>query len=162
MDDILARIWENLGGRIGGPMKFRLVLQPLMVSVFAIRAGINDARAGHPPFFWTVLSDPQSRSRLLRDGWKDIAKIFAMAIGIDVIYQLIVERWVYPTESLIVAILLAIIPYLILRGPVTRIVRAFSRTPSEAAAGNATDVSAAPRTARPRKSAGYIGSDPRR
>ena len=98
MDDILARIWENLGGRIGGPMKFRLLLQPLMVSFFAVRAGIKDARAGRPPFFWTVLSDPQARSGLLRDGWKDIAKVFTLAIVIDVVYQFIVERWVYLVE----------------------------------------------------------------
>ena len=48
MDEILARIWENLGGRIGGPMKLRLLMQPLMVSVFAICAGIQDARADRP------------------------------------------------------------------------------------------------------------------
>ena len=161
MDEILARIWENLGGRIGGPMTFRLLIQPLMVSVFAIRAGIKDARAGRPPFFWTVLSDPQSRSDLLRDGWKDIAKIFTMALVIDVIYQIVVERWVYPTESLIVAIILAIIPYLLLRGPVTRIARATMRGPSQIAAGKAVDVptSRDPLTS---KSAGYIESDPRR
>ena len=129
MEETLIRIWENLGGRIGGPMKFRLLLQPLMVSVFAIRAGIQDARAGRPPFLWTVLSDPQSRSGLLRNGWKDIAKVFALAIGIDVVYQLIVERWVYPLESVIVAIALAVIPYALLRGPVTRIVRALNPAP---------------------------------
>jgi hypothetical protein len=160
MDEILARIWENLGGRIGGPMKFRLLLQPLMVSFFAIRSGIKDARAGRPPFFWTVLSDPQSRADLLRDGWKDIAKVFTMAFAVDVIYQLIVERWVYLLESLIVAIVLAIIPYLILRGPVTRIARATMQT-SPQTAGNLKDVPAA-RDTPVSKTAGYIESDPRR
>jgi hypothetical protein len=124
MDEMLARIWENLGGRIGGPMKFRLLLQPLMVSIFAVRAGLQDARAGRPPFFWSVLSDARGRSALLRDGWKDIAKIFTMAVLIDMAYQVIVERWVYPLESLIVAIILAVVPYLLLRGPVSRIARA--------------------------------------
>jgi len=38
---------------------------------------------------------------------------------------LIVERWVYPLEVVIVAIILAIIPYLLLRGPVNRIARLF-------------------------------------
>jgi hypothetical protein len=160
MDDILARIWENLGGRIGGPMKFRLLLQPLMVSFFAVRAGIKDARAGRPPFFWTVLSDPQARSGLLRDGWKDIAKVFTLAIVIDVVYQFIVERWVYLVESLIVAIVLAVIPYLVLRGPVTRIVRAATRKPPQTAS-DLVDVPT-PRDTRISKSAGYIESDPRR
>jgi hypothetical protein len=127
MDEILARIWENLGGRIGGPLKFRLLLQPLVVSVLAIRAGIQDARAGRPAYFWAVLSDSQYRSEALREGWKAVAQVFTLAIVMDVVYQLIVERWVYPLESLIVAVVLAIIPYLLLRGPVTRIVRAMRR-----------------------------------
>jgi hypothetical protein len=134
MDEILARVWENLGGRIGGPMKFRLLLQPLMVSIFAIRAGLQDARAGRPAFFWSVLSDTQERSALLRDGWKDIAKIFTMAVVIDVAYQVIVERWVYPLETLIVAIVLAVLPYLLLRGPVARIARAINPPPAQSAA----------------------------
>jgi hypothetical protein len=160
MDDILARIWENLGGRIGGPMKLRLLIQPLMVSFFAIRAGIKDARAGRPPFFWTVLTDAQSRSNLLRDGWKDIAKVFTMAVVMDVIYQLSVERWVYPTESLIVAVGLAIIPYLLLRGPVTRIVHATMQRPPQTA-GNVRDVPTS-RDIHSSEPAGYIESDPRR
>jgi hypothetical protein len=124
MDEILTRIWENLGGRIGGPLKFRLLIQPLMVGFLAIRAGIQDARAGRPAYFWAMLSDSQHRSDLLREGWKAVAKVFTIAFLIDVIYQLIVERWVYPLESLVVAIVLAIVPYLLMRGPVTRIVRA--------------------------------------
>ena len=123
MDEILARIWENLGGRIGGPMKFRLLIQPLMVSLFADSC----RHQGCARRTTRLTSGPCSAIRspdrsLLRDGWKDIAKIFTMAVVIDVIYQLIVERWVYPLESLIVAIVLAVIPYLLLRGPVTRIV----------------------------------------
>ena len=49
MDDIWMRIVEDMGARVTGPMKLRLVLQPLMASVFAIRAGLKDARAGRPP-----------------------------------------------------------------------------------------------------------------
>jgi hypothetical protein len=160
MDEILARIWESLGGRIGGPMKLRLLIQPLMVSFFAIRAGIKDARAGHPPFFWTVLTDAQSRSNLLRDGWKDIGKVFALAIVMDVIYQVIVDRRVRPTESLIVAILLAIVPYVVIRGPVTRIVRAAMQRPPQTAV-IVRDVPAS-RATRSSKPAEYIESDPRR
>ena len=57
MDDVLARFWENLGGRVGGPLTFRLIIQPLVVSVLAIRAGIQDARAGRPAYGWAVLTD---------------------------------------------------------------------------------------------------------
>jgi hypothetical protein len=123
MDEILARVWENLGGRVGGPLTFRLLIQPIVVSVLAIRGGIQDARAGRPAYGWAIASDSPNRRTLLRDGWKAIAKVFILAVVIDIAYQLIVERWVYPGETLIVATLLAIVPYLLLRGPVARIAR---------------------------------------
>ena len=46
-----------------------------------------------------------------------------LAIVLDVVYQIIVARFVYPGEVIIVALLLAIVPYLLLRGLVTRIAR---------------------------------------
>ena len=45
------------------------------------------------------------------------------AIVIDVVYQFIVFRWFYPGEALVVAFVLAIVPYLLVRGPVNRIAR---------------------------------------
>lgn len=121
MEDTLARLWENLGGRIGGPLSLRLLLQPAIATVLAIKAGLADARAGHPPYLWTILTNAHDRQHLLRDGWKSVAKVFVMALVIDVVYQLIVARWIYPVESLIVAFLLACVPYLLVRGPVNRI-----------------------------------------
>jgi hypothetical protein len=129
MDEMLARIWENLGGRVGGPLTFRLILQPLVAGSLAVRAGLQDARAGRPAYFWAMLTDSQRRSDLLHEGWKAIAKVFVLAFVIDVVYQLIVGRWVYPGEALIVAILLAFVPYLLLRGPVARIARSAMRRP---------------------------------
>ena len=41
----LTRLWENLTGRIGGTMSFRLILQPAVAIYFAIRDGLSDARA---------------------------------------------------------------------------------------------------------------------
>ena len=125
MDELLARIWENLGGRVGGPMTFRLILQPLVASVLAISAGLKDARAGRPAYFWAILTDAANRRDLIRDGWKSIAKVFTLAMIIDVVYQLIVFKWVYPSEVLILAFLLACVPYLLLRGPVNRLASMF-------------------------------------
>ena len=44
MKDLLARVWENLGDRVGGPMTFRIILQPVMATLLAVRAGLQDAR----------------------------------------------------------------------------------------------------------------------
>lgn len=121
MDDFLARIFENLVGRVSGPMKFRLLLQPLMAAFFAVSSGIKDAREGRPPYFWALFTNPEHRRDLLKEGWKAVGKVFIIAIVIDVVYQLIVHKWFYPGEALLVAAILAFVPYLLIRGPVNRL-----------------------------------------
>lgn len=127
MDEMLTRTWENLAGRVGGPLTFRLILQPLVAAGLAIRAGLDDARTGRPAYFWSILSDPEHRRELVREGWTAVAKVFVLALVIDAVYQIVVQRWVYPGEALIVATLLAFVPYLLIRGPVTRIARGLAR-----------------------------------
>ena len=43
MEDLLNRIFENLIDRVSGPMKFRLVLQPLMAAIFATAISTLDS-----------------------------------------------------------------------------------------------------------------------
>jgi hypothetical protein len=38
--------WEDLIGRAGGPITFRLILQPSIAVVLAIRDGLKDVKAG--------------------------------------------------------------------------------------------------------------------
>jgi len=123
MHDIWLRIMENMADRISGPLHFRLLLQPVMAAIFAIIAGLKDAREGRAPYFWSLFTDPVNRAEMLKDGWKGIGKVFVLAIVLDVIFQIKVLQFVYPGEAIIVAIALAILPYLILRGLVTRIAR---------------------------------------
>ena len=127
MRDMLMRALMDVGDRIGGPMTFRIILQPLMAALLAFRAGLKDAQHGRPPYFWTILTDPGQRADLVREGWKSVARVFVLAIVMDVIYQLIVLKWVYPFELILVAILLAVLPYLLIRGPVNRIVSRLRR-----------------------------------
>ena len=127
MDDTLARIFEHLAARIGGPLTFRLIVQPLVAATLALRAGLADAHMGRRAYFWAILSDPEHRREHLGEGWTDVAKVFVLAFVIDVVYQIIKQRWVYPDEALIVATMLAIVPYLLIRGSVTRIARSLVR-----------------------------------
>ena len=134
MDEMWTRVGSQLIARVSGPMKFRLVLQPLMAAFFAIRGGLADAKAGKPPYFWALLWDHGQRVEMVKDGWKSVGKVFILAIVLDVVYQIIVLRFVYPGETIIVALVLAIVPYLILRGPVNRLARkrkAASTRPSD-------------------------------
>jgi hypothetical protein len=66
---------------------------------------------------------------LLREGWGDVGRLFVVAIVIDVIYQLMVFRTVYPGQSLIVAAVLAFPTYFIGRGLANRIASGLGRGP---------------------------------
>ena len=123
MDNMWVRVGTQLLARVSGPMKFRLVLQPCMAAFFAIRAGLADAKAGKSPYFWGLLTDHGQRVEMLKDGWKSVGRVFILALVLDAVYQIIVIHFVYPGEMVIVAFILAIVPYLILRGLVTRAAR---------------------------------------
>ncbi len=127
LDDIFARAAQNLFGRIDGPMAARLVIQPIMGAIFATWDGIKDASRHDPPYGLSLLMEPDHRRHRLRDGWRSIRKVFFVALGIDIVYQLIQLRWVYPGEALVVAQIVAVVPYLLIRGPVNRIARALRR-----------------------------------
>ena len=53
--------------------------------------------------------------------------MFALGVLMDVIYQWLVFRHVYPGEVLIVATGLAIVPYVLLRGPINRMMQYWAR-----------------------------------
>ena len=103
MDDILRRFCDNLTGRLSGPMNFRLVIQPTVAGIVAIRAGLKDAREGRPAFLWAAITNPAYRPQLLGQGSRDVGKVFAVAVVLDAVYQLIVQRGVFLLELLVVA-----------------------------------------------------------
>jgi predicted LPLAT superfamily acyltransferase len=121
MDHMWTRLITQLAARVSGPMKFRMVLQPAMAAFFAIRSGLADARVGKSPYFWALVTEPAQRKDLIKDGWKSVGRVFILALLLDVVYQIIILHFVYIGETIIVAFVLAIVPYLILRGLVTRL-----------------------------------------
>ncbi|HTV47705.1 MAG TPA: hypothetical protein VMG59_04610 [Phycisphaerae bacterium] len=124
--DQFLRIAHNLTGRLYGPMAFRLIIQPIMAAIMAMRDGCKDAKKEVPDYFgWSLITDPARRPQLLREAFKAVFKIFIVAILIDLIYQWEVFHWFYPGEALIVATILALVPYLIFRGPAQRLWRYF-------------------------------------
>jgi len=125
--DTWERIIDNLFARLDGPLHFRLIVQPLMATIFAVIDGVKDAKTGKPAYFWAMLSTPENRKELVKDGWKHVGKIFILAIVLDLVYQLKVQSTVYPGEILIVAFILAIVPYVVLRGPINRVVRLWKK-----------------------------------
>jgi hypothetical protein len=129
MDDLWTLLADNLHDRVSGPMKFRIVLQPIMATLLAIRSGLKDAKSGAPPYFWSLLFTPGHRMEMIKDGWKSVGRLFFLAVALDLIYQAIVQSSIRPRAAIFVAIVLAIVPYLLLRGIITRIARRFMHRP---------------------------------
>jgi len=127
LDDMLARAAQNLFDRMDGPMEIRLVIQPIIGAIIATRDGIKDASRHDPPYGLSLLREPEHRGHRLRDGWRSIRKVFFVALGVDVIYQVIQLRWVYLGEALIIAQIVALVPYVLIRGPVNRITQMLRR-----------------------------------
>lgn len=119
--DELGRISEQLMGRIVGPANFRFIIQPAVAIIFAVRAGLKDAKENKPPYLWELITGSGNKKELLRSAWKDVGQVFIAAFVIDVIYQIFVLKFFYPPQSLLVAFALAFLPYILLRGPITRL-----------------------------------------
>jgi len=119
----LERVWWNIAARPGGPMTFRFVLQPTMAAIVALRDGVSDARLGRTPYLAAIVHGVEGRSARLWEGVVSTARILILGVVMDVAYQLIFFDVFYPAESAIIAVLLAFVPYALLRGPLARIAR---------------------------------------
>jgi hypothetical protein len=123
-DESLGRLWTDILDRPSGPMTFRFILQPTMAIIAALRDGFHDARLGRRPYIWALIHgvrDSGGRSGRLWEGIVSTARILILGVVMDIIYQWKVLDTFYPGQSAVIAILLAFIPYLLLRGPFERI-----------------------------------------
>ena len=119
--EVLDRAWRNMLARPGGPMTFRFILQPAMAGIAALRDGINDARLRRSPYLSAIVRGTDGRGSRLWEGVVSTAKILILGIVMDIVYQLTVLGTFHPAESALIAILLAFVPYALLRGPLKRV-----------------------------------------
>jgi len=113
--------------RFDGPLHFRLIAQPLMAVCLAARDGRRDALEGRGAYLWKFVNKPEHRRYLLESGVKGISKVFVLAFVLDVVYQFVEWRGLKPLQAFLTATVLAVIPYVLLRGPINRLMR-ISRT----------------------------------
>jgi hypothetical protein len=121
--ETLARVWQNLVDRPGGPMLFRFFLQPTMATIAGVLGGLNDARLGRTPFMQAVLGRPAERAGRVDEAMVDTSRIMLLGLVMDAIYQRIEFDTFHPGEAVIVTLLLAFLPYVAVRGVVTRVAR---------------------------------------
>jgi len=122
----LYRMCEDILDRPGGPMTFRFILQPAMAVIAALRDGVSDARLGRTPYFWGLVHGVRSvegRRGRLWEGIVSTARILILGVVMDTVYQWLVFRTFYPGQAAVISVLLAFLPYLLLRGPFQRIAR---------------------------------------
>ena len=112
---VQQRFWSDIFARATGPMTFRFYLQPTMALIAAVHDGLRDTRFGHHSFFWSAAVDPTKQAGRLREGLRSTARIVLLGLSMDVIYQIKVLDRFYPVEALMMAILLAVVPYFIFR-----------------------------------------------
>ena len=94
IQETLTRVWDQLIAQPSGPLAFR--------------------------FIW---SDPSQRPAYLREGLKRLSRVIVFALVMDAIYQVMVLRRFYLGEALVTVFVLAVLPYVLIRGPVRRIAR---------------------------------------
>ena len=121
--EVHHRFWADIFGRVGGPMAFRFILQPGMAFVAALHDGIKDARYGHKSFFWNVREGSLQQSGRLREGLIATARVALIGLSMDVIYQFKEFDRFYPAEAVMMALLLAVLPYFIFRWIVENVAR---------------------------------------
>jgi hypothetical protein len=120
----LDRLRKDILDRPGGPMTFRFILQPAMAAIAALGDGVKDARLGRRPYLWAIMRGvrtAEGRRGRLWEGIVSTARILILGVIMDVIYQGVVFQTFYPVQAAVIAVLLAFVPYLLLRGPFARI-----------------------------------------
>lgn len=123
--DLAIRFWDEMIARPSGPLKFRFVLQPVVASALAIRDGLKDAHLQRTPYIWTLMNDPARRRKRFVEGVRAVSRVLLLGVAMDVAYQYIALGGFRPLQTAVIALLLALLPYMIVRGPATRIERRF-------------------------------------
>jgi hypothetical protein len=119
--EVHQRLWQDLFDRPGGPMSFRFILQPLMAAIAAFHDGAKDARLGRAPYLTRLLSGSTNRRDLLSEAVVSTGRILVLGLVMDAIYQFIVLKSFYPGEMVVITLALALVPYILLRGPFSRL-----------------------------------------
>jgi hypothetical protein len=123
VDDAFNRFWTDMTARLTGPMAVRLLLQPAVAALYGVRDGLRDARAGRPAYLWAIFNRPLEQRRLFHEGWRSTVGVVIVCAVTDVTYQLVAFRRVHALELVVVVLLVALVPYLLIRGPVNRLAR---------------------------------------
>lgn len=120
--EVHRRLWQDIFDRPGGPMSFRFVLQPAMAAIAALHDGMRDVRLGRAPYLTRLLAGSDDRASVLGEAMVSTGRIILLGLVMDGVYQFIVLKTFYPGEMVVIALALALVPYLLLRGFFSRLI----------------------------------------
>jgi hypothetical protein len=118
---------DELPQRLTGPGRLRFLLQPAMAILLGWRSGLNDSRAGRPPYLFSLLMGGVDRKGLLRSGLAAVRDLIAIGIVLDAVAQLLIYGQIHPGAALVIGPVLICIPYAVARALTNRAARLMQR-----------------------------------
>ena len=101
--------------RLGGPLKFRLIFQPLVAVILGVRHGWQDAKRGEPSLLASIITEPHGRSTRILALVKGILFAMILACVFDGIDQYLIFGWVRISGALTLGITIVALPYIAAR-----------------------------------------------
>ena len=120
------RFVQNLRERPAGPLAFRFILQPLMAIIAAAHDGVQDARLHRSPYLWSIVTGSESRRLQIQESLVSTGRLMLIGLVVDVVYQIVALKTFFPGEAVVIAIVLPLVPYVLMRGPIARIAARWS------------------------------------
>lgn len=111
----------ELTQRLNGPFSLRMLLQPCMALLFAMRDGKADGLKGAQPYLQRILLRADQRRETIGSAWASIGKVFVVATVLDAAFQFATHGAVSLAQAVAVAVLLCVLPYSLMRGPTARL-----------------------------------------
>ena len=125
--------WQGISDVVHGRGQLRLIVQPLIATIFGVRLGIADAKAGRAPFLWRLFISDGHKAKLAKDALREVLIPFCVAVVLDGILQYLTLQRVRPLAAIVVATVLIFIPFMITRALTNRIYRRTHRSTQTAA-----------------------------
>ncbi len=106
---------EELPRRFTAPGRLRFISQPVFATVLGVRGGLADFKLGIPPYLFALFGGGPRRRELLRGGLAALRNLIAVAIIMDVLFQIILYHSVHPGAAMVVGPVLICFPYALSR-----------------------------------------------